>query len=42
MADVKVEQSALNDVGLPDTAKGAPFIYWSERQTYQRIGGELP
>jgi flavin reductase (DIM6/NTAB) family NADH-FMN oxidoreductase RutF len=42
MMDVKVEQSALNDAGLPDTAKVAPFIYRSERQTYQRIGGELP
>lgn len=39
--DVKVEQSALNDAGLPDMTKVAPFIYGSEIQTYHRIGKEI-
>jgi len=36
--DVKVEQNALNEAGLPDMEKVAPFIYGGEIQTYHRIG----
>lgn len=39
--DVKVEQDALNDAGLPDMVKVAPFIYGGEIQTYYRIGEEI-
>ena len=39
--DVKVEQDALNDAGLPDINKVAPFIYAGEIQTYHRVGEEV-
>lgn len=39
--DVKVDQDALNDAGLPDMNKVSPFIYGSEIQTYYRIGKEI-
>ncbi len=39
--DVKVEQNALNDSGLPDMNKVAPFVYGSEVQTYHQIGEEI-
>jgi flavin reductase (DIM6/NTAB) family NADH-FMN oxidoreductase RutF len=39
--DVKVEQKALNDSGLPDMNKVTPFIYGSEIQTYHQIGEEI-
>jgi len=39
--DVKVEPSALDDAGLPDMSKVAPFIYGSEIKTYHRIGEKI-
>jgi flavin reductase (DIM6/NTAB) family NADH-FMN oxidoreductase RutF len=39
--DVKVDGDALDDNGLPDMAKVAPFIYGSEIQAYHRVGGEI-
>ena len=38
--DVKVENDALNESGLPDINKIAPFIYCAEIQSYYRIGEE--
>jgi len=39
--DVKVEQDALNDAGLPDMNKVAPFIYAGEIQAYHGIGEKI-
>jgi flavin reductase (DIM6/NTAB) family NADH-FMN oxidoreductase RutF len=39
--DVKVEKDALNESGLPDINKIAPFIYCSEIQCYHRIGEKV-
>ena len=39
--DVKVDQSALTDEGLPDMNKVRPFIYGNEIQTYHQIGNKL-
>ena len=39
--DVKVEQDALNDAGLPDMSKVAPFIYAGEIQAYHGIGEKI-
>jgi flavin reductase (DIM6/NTAB) family NADH-FMN oxidoreductase RutF len=36
--DVKVEQNALDDSGLPDMNKVSPFVYGGEIQTYYQIG----
>ena len=39
--DVKVDEAALTEQGLPDMDKVAPFIYGSEIQTYHRIGDPI-
>ena len=39
--DVKLDQSALTDDGLPDIKKVNPFIYTSQIQTYHRIGENI-
>jgi flavin reductase (DIM6/NTAB) family NADH-FMN oxidoreductase RutF len=39
--DVKVDQSALTDGGLPDMLKVAPFIYGGEIQAYHRVGEKI-
>lgn len=39
--DVKLDQSALTDDGLPDIKKVDPFIYTSQIQTYHRIGENI-
>jgi flavin reductase (DIM6/NTAB) family NADH-FMN oxidoreductase RutF len=39
--DVKVDETALTDKGLPDMDKVAPFIYATEIQSYHRIGDKL-
>ncbi|MEJ2041214.1 MAG: flavin reductase family protein [Desulfosarcinaceae bacterium] len=39
--DVKIEEEALNESGLPDIDKIEPFIYCGEVQTYHRIGEEV-
>jgi flavin reductase (DIM6/NTAB) family NADH-FMN oxidoreductase RutF len=39
--DVKVDDTALTDKGLPDMGKVAPFIYGTEIQSYHRIGDKI-
>ena len=39
--DVKVDETVLNNEGLPDMEKVAPFIYGGEIQKYFRIGNEV-
>lgn len=39
--DVKVEQTALSNEGLPDMNKVEPFIYGNEIQAYHRIGEKI-
>lgn len=39
--DVKVDEDALNDAGLPDMNKVAPFVYGGEIQAYHGIGAEI-
>lgn len=39
--DVKVDQAALTDGGLPDMNKVGPFIYGGEIQSYHRIGEKI-
>ena len=39
--DVRVDEAALTDEGLPDMGKVAPFIYGSEIQSYHRIGEKI-
>jgi flavin reductase (DIM6/NTAB) family NADH-FMN oxidoreductase RutF len=39
--DVKVDQSALTDDGLPDMLKVAPFIYGGEIQAYHQVGEKI-
>jgi flavin reductase (DIM6/NTAB) family NADH-FMN oxidoreductase RutF len=39
--DVKADPNVLNESGLPDMAKVAPFIYGSEIRTYHRIGEKI-
>ena len=36
--DVKVDPNVLNETGLPDMAKVAPFVYGGEIKTYHRVG----
>ena len=39
--DVKVDESVLNDDGLPDILKVDPVIYATENRAYHRIGNYL-
>lgn len=39
--DVKVEESALDDDGLPDMALVAPFVYSPESRNYFRVGEKI-
>ena len=39
--DVKVDETALTNKGLPDIEKVSPFIYASEIQSYHRIGDKI-
>ena len=39
--DVKVDETALTNKGLPDIEKVSPFIYASEIQSYHRIGDNI-
>jgi flavin reductase (DIM6/NTAB) family NADH-FMN oxidoreductase RutF len=39
--DVKVDQAALTNEGLPDMNKVRPFIYGNEIQTYHQIGNKI-
>jgi hypothetical protein len=39
--DVKADANVLNEAGLPDMAKVAPFIYGHGIQTYHGIGGGI-
>lgn len=39
--DVKVDESVLNENGLPDIEKVKPFIYASEIRNYYKLGGSI-
>ena len=39
--DVKVDETALTDKGLPDMDKVAPFVYGTEIQSYYSIGEKI-
>jgi flavin reductase (DIM6/NTAB) family NADH-FMN oxidoreductase RutF len=39
--DVKAEESVLDEGGIPDSGKIAPFFYSPQSRTYYRIGGCL-
>jgi len=39
--DVKVAADVLDDAGMPDMDKIAPFVYGSEVRTYHRIGEKI-